>query len=395
MKHVIIGAGAAGISAAQTIRKHRLDDEILMISTDDAVYSRCMLHKFIGGSRNVSALSFVPPTFFEDNKISWQGGTTVTKIDTANKCVITNHGTEAYDQLLIATGAKSFFPPIDGLDAASCVYGLRNLSDAKAIREQASQATNIVIIGAGLVGLDAAYGLVEMGKKPTVVDTAQSVLSANLDQRAAASYQTKFEAAGCTFRLGSKVTAVQRNPAGEVSAVILDSEASLPCDLLIVAAGVRPENGLLPNVAANEYLAAGKDVYIAGDASSLSESWPSAVEQGEVAALNMCGIPTTYDEILAQKNTVNFFGITSLSVGQLNPQPGDTCEVREAQNCYHKVIIREDIPIGVILQGDISRSGFWQHLIKNKIRIDAKSIWKISFADSYSLKENGEYEWAN
>ncbi|MCL2397735.1 MAG: FAD-dependent oxidoreductase [Defluviitaleaceae bacterium] len=395
MKHIIIGVGAAGISAARAIRKHRRDDEILMISTDDAVYSRCMLHKYIGGGRSVGEMSFVPDNFFEDNNISWRNRTTVTEIDTANKRVVFEGGSENYDRLLIATGAKSVFPPIDGLKGATGIYGLRDLPDAKAIREKAGGASNIVVIGAGLVGLDAAYGLVEMGKKPVVVDMATHVLSANLDEPAAAVYQAKFEEAGCEFRFGCKVSSVKQNAAGEVSAIILDGKEELACDLLVVAVGVRPENGLLPSNSIDEYLSVGTDVYVAGDATGFSQSWPSAIEQGEVAALNMCGIITPYDEILALKNTVNFFGIASLSVGQLVPAPGDTCDVRESKGRYQKIISRDGVPVGVILQGDISRSGFWQHLVKNKINIAdiPKPIWKMSFADSYGLDENGEYEW--
>ena len=78
MKHLIIGAGAAGISAAKTIRKHHEPDEIVMLSTDTMIHSRCLLHNFIGGQRSEESLSFVPQSFFNDNKITWLSGVTVT-----------------------------------------------------------------------------------------------------------------------------------------------------------------------------------------------------------------------------------------------------------------------------------------------------------------------------
>jgi len=398
MKHVIIGVGAAGISAAQTIRKHRKDDEIVMISIDEAVISRCMLHKYIGGNRDVKALAFVEPNFFQNNNIIWHSGKKVTDVDAANKTVHFDGGSVNYDKLLIATGAKSAFPPIEGLKEAASVYGLRDLSDAEAIRKKAKTAENIVIIGAGLVGLDAAYGFVEMSKRPTIIDMSSSVLSSNLDQYAADIYHVKFEEAGCNFHLGNKVINVHRDVIGNVSHIALDNSEELLCDLLIVSTGIHPENVLLNGEKPDKYLnVRDKDIFVAGDASGKTENWLGAVEQGEVAALNMCGILTLHDKNFLQRNTANFFGVASLSVGQFHAEADDVCDVRQDKGRYQKLILRNGIPVGIILQGDISRGGFWQHIIKNKINITdiPKSIWKISFADAYSLNENGEYEWVN
>ena len=394
MRHVIIGAGAAGITAAQTIRKHSPSDEIIMISTDKTVVSRCMLHKLIGGER--SELSFVPQDFFKKYNIIWHNGATVTEVDQANKTVKFDGQTESFDKLLIATGARSTFPPIPGLKDAKNVYGLRDLSDAETIREKAGSAKNIVIMGAGLVGLDAAYGLTQMGKRPTVIDMAGYVLSANLDQRAASRYQAEFEIAGCQFKFNSKVGEVITDGSGNVSGLKVNGNEDMPCDLLIVAAGVAPENALIPQQV-DKYLNAGNsEIYAAGDAAGLSASWPNATEQGEVAALNMCGIKTEYHGNALLQNTVNFFGIKSLSLGEFNPRDNDECEIREDKAKYQKIVLRGGVPVGVILQGDIARSGFWQHMIKNKTNVSdiSKPVWKLSFADGYGLNENAEYEWS-
>jgi NAD(P)H-nitrite reductase large subunit len=404
VKHVIIGAGAAGIAAAKTIRKHQSEAEIVMVSTDDEVHSRCRLHKLIGGQRNAEQLSFVPKGFFGDNGISWISGKTVTAVDAKNKRVAFNGVHETYDKLLIASGATSFLPPIEGLAAASNVYGLRDLPDAQAIREKAANARNVVVVGGGLVGLDAAYGLVEMGKKPVIVELAETILSANLDARAASVYQEKFAQANCRFRLGRKVQSVQSGKNGNVESLSLDDGELLPCDLLIVAAGVKPALGFLAEsgivcekgVNVDECLkTSAENVYAAGDVTGLSQNWTSATKQGEVAALNMCGIKTPYDEKIVLKNTINFFGIVSLSAGQFRPKEGDIVNCREDQGRYQKVVVRDGIPVGVILQGDISRAGFWQHMIAYKISIEGtnKPVWKVSFADSYGLEENGEYKW--
>jgi len=364
-----------------------------------------MLHKFISGERDEAKLSFIPDGFFADNNIRWLSGATVAKVDTGSKTVHFDGDIASYDRLLIATGAQSVIPPIEGLRDAKNVFGLRNLSDAKAIREKAAGAHDIVVVGAGLVGLDAAYALLETGKRPVIVEMADTILAVNLDTRAAATYQTKFEEAGCSFRLGRKVSGTVRDASGVVTAVTLDDGEQLPCDLVIVAAGVRPATAFLEgsgvdcqrSVTVNEYLATNADgVYAAGDVAGLSGIWPNAVKQGEVAARNMCGEATVYDDAFALKNTVNFFDTLSLSVGQLTASDGDEELCREDRGRYEKVILRQGVPTGVVLQGDISHSGFWQYLIKNKISIAAlaKPVWKLSYTDFYGIEENGEYKWA-
>ena len=403
MKHVIIGAGAAGITAAKTIRELKPQDEIVVISLDDVVYSRCMLHKFISGERKVSELSFIPSDFFQANNIRWIPSVDVSGIDTEKKQVFFGNA-ESYDRLLIATGSKSISLPIKGLRGAKNVYGLRHLSDASAIKKSAAESDNIVIIGAGLVGLDAAYGLIENGKRPVVVEMDDFVLAANLDKRAAHTYQKKFEEAGCRFRFGSRVSSILCDESGAVSAVMINDKIKLPCDLLITAVGVRPNIEFLKDsavaiyqdVIVNEYLSTNVEgIYAAGDASGLSGNWPNAMAQGETAAYNMCDIPTVYEDTFDKKNTINFFGTVTLSVGQRMPYRDDVEHITESHNRYNKIITRDGVPVGIILQGDVSRSGVWQYLIKNKINVAKipKPVWKVSFADSYGISEDGEYKW--
>jgi len=403
-KHVIIGAGAAGITAARTIRALRPEDEIVMIAEDGQVGSRCMLHKYISGERDMGAISFVPEDFFEANRIGWRGGAAVTSVDTAAKTV--NRGEEAvtYDKLLIATGSVSAVPPIGALRTAKNVYGLRHPSDAKAIREAAAGAERVVVIGGGLVGLDAAYALMELKKDVTVVEMESRILALNLDDRAAKAYQERFEAAGCKFYLGRKMTGTVENEEGDVIQVTLDEGGPLPCDFLVVATGVRPAVAFLEGsgVAYERAVTVDKGmatscpgVYAAGDVAGLSGIWPNAMRQGEVAAKNMCGVPAAYEDTFAVKNTVNFFGLVSLAVGEREPGEGDQVAIREDRKNYKKVILNDGRVKGVVLQGDISNSGFWQYLIKNGVRVDAvdKPVWKLSYADFCDLDDKGEYRW--
>jgi NAD(P)H-nitrite reductase large subunit len=405
MNHLIIGAGAAGISAARTILKENLNDTVVMVSEDREVYSRCMLHRFISGERDARSLNFVNDGLLENSRFRWIRGKAVTRLDGAAKTVYAgDERVAAGDRVLIATGADSVTPPIGELRTAKNAFGLRHLSDARSIAEYAKKAEKIAVIGAGLVGLDAAYALQELGKRLTIVEMAESALALNLDARAALAYQRRFEEKGAVFHLGRKVVNTRSDRAGYIAALELDNGTVIPCDMVIMAVGVRPAIGFLAEsgvkteraVVVDDHLATNiPGIYAAGDAAGLSGIWPNAVKQGEIAGENMCGLEYVYDDKFAVKNTVNFFGLVSLSVGAVNPREGDTVLIKEDRFNYKKFILRDGVPLGVILQGDIAGSGFWQHLVKNKIRIDnrGKPVWKISYADFFGVENNGEYRW--
>jgi len=198
---------------------------------------------------------------------------------------------------------------------------------------------------------------------------------------------------------------------GNITALELDDGEIISCDMVIMAVGVRAATALLAESVASEgsielterravkvddYLATNvSGIYAAGDVAGLSGIWPNAQKQGEMAAYNMTGTRWAYDDRFAIKNTVNFFGLLSLSLGAINPSDGDKTLVKEDRNNYRKLILRDGIPVGIILQGEIGDKGFWLYLIKNRIRIDnlGKNPWNVSYADFYGVEANGEYKW--
>jgi len=410
MKHLIIGAGAAAINAARTILKEKGDDSIVIVSEDGEVYSRCMLHKFISGERDAESINFINDEILKSPKIQWIKGKTITRLDGKTKTVYSGDEKIASgDTVLIATGSNSVIPPIGELKTAKNAFGLRHLSDARLIAEHAKKAGKIAVIGAGLVGLDAVYGILESpggaNKDITVIEMAPSVLAINLDAHAAEAYQLLFEKRGVKFHLASKMMNT-KSKGGNITALELDSGAIIPCDMVIVAVGVRPATAFLEGsgvelterkaVKVNDYLTTNVcRIYAAGDAAGLSGIWPNAQKQGEMAAYNMTGTKWAYDDRFALKNTVNFFNLPSLSLGAINPQEGDDVLVKEDRNNYRKLILRDGVPVGIILQGEIAGSGFWQHLVKNRVRVNnlGKSPWKVTYADFYGMEANGEYKW--
>jgi NAD(P)H-nitrite reductase large subunit len=402
MKHIIIGSGAAGIAAAKTIRSLSKTDEIIVISSDDVIYSRCMLHKYFGNERDLASLSFVPANFFSDNNILWYKGKRVTGVDTKNNCVLLQDETLSYDKLLIATGSDAIIPNVGKLRCATNVYGFRHLTDVKAIHEKVENVERIIIIGAGLIGIDVAYALLKLKKIVTVVEMAPQIMPLNLNFATAAIYQNLFEQKGCVFKLASKITDTVSNEKDEITHVVLETGENLACDIVIVATGVRPSVNFLVDsgiecergVKVDQYLGTScENVYAAGGVIALGENWQYAVRQGEVAAKNMCGIKTSFTDTFTAKNTVNFFDLPTISVGNINPENADTVLIRKTLSYYQKFLLRNNSVIGVILQGNIAHSGIWQYLIKNNVDVSKlkKHTWDISFADFYGIDESGQY----
>lgn len=405
MKYVIIGAGVAGIEAAKAIRSQDSTGEILMISQDTHVHSRCMLHKFIAGERDEKGLDFTEKDFFEKYRIHWQKGVQVQKVCPDDKHLLLDNGeTVPYGQLLLAGGANSFIPPVGELQKASNVYGLRNLSDAQAIVDEAKDAEHVLVIGSGLVGLDAAYGLLERGKKLTVVEMADRILPVQLDAHAAGAYQAAFEKAGVRFVLGRKASEAVCEADGKIHKVVLDNGTELPCDLIIVAAGVRPALACLDGsgiacgrgVTVDSFMRTSvPGIFAAGDITGLSGIWPNAADQGRIAGKNMCSQKAEYTDTYAVKNTINFFGLVTLCVGRILAEEGDDVRVREDRRVYQRVLLKDGKVQGVLLQGNIAGAGTWQYLIKNQIDVSGikKDIFSLNYADFYHVGERGKYEW--
>jgi NAD(P)H-nitrite reductase large subunit len=382
-----------------------------------------MLHRFIAGERSAESINFINDGLLSCPRFSWIKNKTVTRLDGAAKAVYgTSGGAEEEiargDTIIIATGANSVTPPIGDLKTAVNVYGLRHLRDARAIAEAAKEAKKIAVIGAGLVGLDAVAGLLERGEKTgkkfdiTVIEMAPTALAINLDAHAAEAYQRLFEKAGVKFLLAKKVVNTQAaNAAGpdgrpRITSVELESGESVPCDMAVLAVGVRPAAAFLEGsgvelterkaVKVNDKLeTTAPGIYACGDAAGLSGIWPNAQIQGQTAAKNIAGWNLDYDDRFAIKNTVNFFDLVSLSVGAFNPQEGDEVLIREDRRNYQKIVLRGGIPVGIVYQGWIGNKGHWQHLIKHGIPIDklGKTPWKVCYADFWGCEANGEFKY--
>lgn len=408
-EYVIVGAGAAGIKAAQRIRLMEKDAVITMISIDDKVHSRCMLHKFLGGQRSVQGINFVPENYFAKNNIRWVETEAVTKVNTTEKIVELSCGAFVpYDKLLLATGAAYVIPPIPNFREAKNVFGFRDLSDAIAIKKALEiYGKNVFIVGSGLVGLDAASALAEHGANITIAEMADRVMPLQTDAYAAGVYQEAFEKAGCRFCLSVSANDSVMNEEGRITEVHLSDGEKVPCDFLVIAAGVRPRFDYLADsgiktergILVDEYLqTSSSDVYAAGDVTGLSGVWPDAADQGKAAAMNMCGAKASYEKPYPFKNTSNFYGITMLSIGKLDErEEGVELIIQKDSKQYKKAFIKDGKLVSILIQGDISNTGIYLKLIRSQIPVDhvKDRIFNISFADFYGYDEKtGTYEYA-
>lgn len=203
MRYVILGSSAAGINGAKEIRKLDSTGEIILISKDETIYSRCILHHYMSKHRTMDRLRFVEEDFSKRYRIKWIGGTEAIGVNVKKKEVyLSNEETIGYDKLLIATGSNSFFPPIENMDKAKNVLGFRNIDDCMEIMKKIDKIDNIAIMGGGLVGVDALTGLIDTKKNLYLIEMQDRLLSIQLDKRAAKTYEDAFRERGVNFYFG-------------------------------------------------------------------------------------------------------------------------------------------------------------------------------------------------
>ena len=407
MRYIVVGASAAGISGAKTLRELDKDAEIILVSKDENVYSRCILHHYISGHRDIEALDFTDRDFFEKYNIEWKKGLEVKSIDDREHVIVLSNGESLkYDKILLATGASAFIPPVENLREAKNVVGLRNLEDAIKIKEEAEKVKNVVVLGAGLVGIDAIAGLAFKDLNVTLVEMGDRVLPIQLDKYASSKYEKRFEDAGVKLKLGVRAEKVLIDENKNPKALLINIGEEIPCELIIVATGVRSNVAFLKDssietdrfglIINEKGETNARDVYGAGDITGRNPIWPTAVKEGIIAANNMVGNEIFMEDFFGSKNTMNFLGLTTMSLGVVNaPDDSYTEEIDISGENYKKIIHKDGKIYGAIIQGDLSYAGVLTQLIKEKIHVSKvkKPLFEIDYADFFNIKENLEYTY--
>lgn len=268
-----------------------------------------------------------------------------------------------YDRLVLATGARSWVPPIPGSDLNG-VYTLRTLVDGMALCKKAAESRYAVILGGGLLGLDTSWALRAYELDITVVEALPRLLPRQLDREGAAVLQTKLEAQGLHFAIGDQCAAIEGN--GHVQRIALKSGQVLPADIVVISAGVRPnitlaqEAGIACNrgiIVDDRMRTSAPDVYAVGDVAEFNGiTWaiiPAALAQARVAAAQIVGDSEIVYEDIVPSTTLKVSGIDLTSIGEVNPERPGFIEVRDSANgVYRKVVIRDGRVVGAIVLGN-------------------------------------------
>ena len=368
--YAIIGNGAAGISAAEAIRERDKTGSIYMISNEEyPSYNRPMLTKSLAAGLEAEQIAVKEASWYEENNVYQMLGKNVTGIDTQKKEIYTADGAKfKYTKLIYALGSECFIPPIQGAEQPE-VIAIRRLSDTRKVTELLPQVKEAVVIGGGVLGLEAAWELKKAHCKVTVLELAPRLMGRQLDEGAGEMIKAISEAQGIAIHTGVQIEAIEGD--GHVTGVRLGDGRVFPAQLVIVSCGVRANTAIAKAagietdraVVVNSRMETNAaDVYACGDCALYQgvnyAIWPQAAEEGKVAGANAAGEALEYAGVPA---ALSFHGMntTLYAIGDNGSNPDlvyRTVEFKDtARKQYEKYYFRNNRLCGVILIGDVSR----------------------------------------
>jgi NAD(P)H-nitrite reductase large subunit len=407
-KYVIVGASAAGIGAVEVIRDVDPDGSITVISEEECPqYSRPMISDFVSGKVTFQKMMCREDDFWKENGIQALTGQTVVGLNLAEKYVVLNNGERvSYEKLLIATGGKPFVPKMEGSDKEG-VFTFTSLSDAERLAAKLENSKNVVVVGAGLIGVSVTEALVKRGLKVTLVELQEKILSLLLDAKGSDIMENVIRKAGVTIITGQSVQRITGKPDNDriVGGVILTKGDQVPCDVVIVAIGVIPRTELVvgTDVKLNRGIMVNNhmettvpDVYASGDVAEtwdftlnqnrLLPLWPLAVAEGKVAGYNMAGKKTEYAGG-TNMSSLKYFDVPVISIGVTDPKEETTYEILvkhdASRNLYKKIVLKDNVIVGITFVNDVERAGTLFHLMKN--RVNVKKFKRDLVSDDFGL----------
>lgn len=397
MRHVIIGAGPAGVVAAETLRRVDPSSDIFMLGDEpEPPYSRMAIPYLLAGNVAESGTHLRHgEAHFEQLAIDLRQDR-VRRVDPANRIVILSNGHEiAYDRLLIATGAHAVKPPVEGMDSEG-VENCWTLADARRILAGAKPGSRVVLMGAGFIGCIVLEALAARGVDLVVVEMADRMLPRMMDETGGAMIARWCESKGVSVRTATRVAGIARRNGS--LALATDSGDPIDADLVVCATGVAPNIDFLDG-AGGAGGAAGvgiecdagilvdhrlrtsvRDVYAAGDVAQgpdfstgrqeVHAIQPTAVEHGRIAALNMAGAETPFRGSLSM-NVLNTLGLVSSSFGLWMGVEGGERSVAadEARSRYLRLEFEEDRIVGALALGLTQHVGVLRGLIQTRVRL--------------------------
>ena len=379
---VVVGNGMAGIRTLEELLKLQPDMyEITVFGAEPHPnYNRILLSPVLAGEQQFEQIVLNPLSWYVQNRITLHLGKEITEIDRVHRKVVAADGTQAeYDRLLLATGSVPFILPIPGKDLKG-VIGYRDIHDTQTMIDTARTKKHAVVIGGGLLGLEAANGLKLRGMIVTVVHLAGWLLERQLDPMAGALLEKSLVARGLSFRLNTATTDILGNAAGEVTAVRFSDGEEIPADLVVMAAGIRPNTGLAQaagihcnrGIVVNDTLQSfDPRVYAVGECASHRGIAYGLVaplfEQAKVCANHLATYGIGIYKGSAVSTKLKVTGIDLFSAGEFMGGQ-DTEEIvlsDPAGGLYKKLVIKGDKLVGACLYGDTGDGAWYFKQIKD------------------------------
>src|SRR3954468_1518903 len=366
---VVVGNGMAGMACVEQILKHGTRFQVTVFGDETHVnYNRVMLSSVLAGEKSADEITINTREWYARNEIDLRVGVRIVDVDPVVKTVTGNDGSvTAYDSLLLATGSSAWMPPLDGLDKQG-VFVFRTLDDTRQLLERATPGVKAVVIGGGLLGLEAARGLQVRGCDVTVVHLMATLMERQLDPDGGNYLAGKMEDLGVRVLLRRSTTAIVGDASAE--GVALEDGTILEADLVVVAAGIRPnvelgyKAGLRVNrgIVVNDWMeTSDPDIFAVGECVEHRGVCYGLVapllEQGKVLAATITGNrgPEYTGTLLATK--LKIMGVDVFSAGDWSEQHADPIRFEDrALGIYKKLTIRDNKLVGAILVGDTSDS---------------------------------------
>ncbi|NIO05896.1 MAG: FAD-dependent oxidoreductase [Proteobacteria bacterium] len=416
-KHVIVGNSAAALSAIKAIRESDSRSSITLISAERCfAYSPVLLTYYVGQKIDRESLFIVDRSFYERHKVELILGNKAKEVDPEEQLLhLADGNIVEYDNLLIATGSSPKRLGIEGENLPG-VFTLKTLDDADKLLKYSDRMTQVVIIGGGLIGLQAANALFREGRRLTMVIGSKQPLSQNVDPSCAQSICQGIRDCGMSILFESNAVSIQRSNTKLL--IDLDSGQRLDADAVIIGKGVNPnialveKNGIevnrgvivdetmrsnFPNVFAAGDVAEGRNL-VSGERQVIA-TWANACSQGKTAGINMAGGKGRFLGLTG--NVCSFLGRTVASVGITKPENGDYEEIvysDPGKGLYRKLVWNEKGQImGAVLMGKVEDIGVITNLIRNRARIPKDKRYHLVRSTvkygAYFSQKTGHFLW--
>lgn len=398
-QYVVIGNGVAAVGCIEGIRSVDKDSKITVVSEENyPVYCRPLISYYLENKTDPERMNYRGADFHEKMGCDVFYGKKVIQINTDSKNIVLDDGAKLpYTEVCVATGSAPFVPPFEGLDTVEKKFSFMTLDDTFALEKAIDKDSNVLIVGAGLIGLKCAEGLHGRVASITVCDLADRVLSSILDTDCAAIVQKHLEVNGIQFMLGDTAVQFENNLAH------MKSGKTVKFDTLVLAVGVRANTALLKEIGGNvnrgilindRMESSIANIYAAGDCTEGNDIssgqkrvlalLPNAYMQGHTAGVNMAGGNDVFDKAIPM-NSIGFFGLHIMTAGTYE---GEMYE-EKTDGTLKRLFTKDGLLKGFILIGKTERAGIYTSLIREKTplnTIDFDTMKKVASSVAFSAE---------